>query len=122
MSWENMEKTKLGLDENIEAVLCYAFFWVTGIIFYVVEDQNKFVRFHAMQSILVFLPLWIFAWAFGGFFGFGFLWGKGWNFLWWIGSVIWIITFILWLILMLKAYLGEKFKVPILGDIAEKHA
>ena len=64
-----MVKTSLGLEENFEAVLCYIGFWVTGLIFYFVEDKNKFVRFHAMQSILVFFPLHIFAWIFGGFFG-----------------------------------------------------
>ena len=114
-----MPKTKLGLDENIEAVLCYVFFWVTGIIFYVVEDENKFVRFHAMQSILVFLPLWVLAWIFGGFFGvWG--WGPGWYFMVWISWLIWVLTVILWLILMLKAFIGEKFKVPIVGDLAEE--
>ena len=80
-----MPPTKLGLDENIEAALCYVFFWITGIVFLIVEDQNKFVRFHAMQSIVVFLPLWILGIVFGGFFGFAFFWGPGLFFLWWIG-------------------------------------
>ncbi len=117
-----MIKTKLGIDRNIEAALCYLGFWITGIVFYVLEDEDKFIRFHALQSIFVFLPLTIFGWALGGFFGFGYWWGPGWFFLWWIGTVINIIAIILWLILMLKAYSGEKFKVPIAGDIAEQKA
>ena len=75
-----------------------------------------------MQSIIVFLPLTILAVLLGGFFGFGYWWGSGLFFLWWISTIIWIITLILWLILMLKAFTGEKYKLPIAGDIAEKNS
>ena len=114
-----MVKTSLGLDENLEGALCYLLLWVSGIVFFVVENNNKFVRFHAMQSILVFLPLSILAWIFGGAFGL-FWYGSGLFFFWWISWIIWVFVVILWLILMLKAYQGEKFKLPIVGDIAEK--
>jgi len=114
-----MGKTKLGLDENIEAVLCYALFWISGIVFYFIEEDNKNIRFHALQSIFVFLPLWVIAWFFGGFFGIGYFWGTGLIFLVWISWLIWALAFILWLILMLKAFMGEKFKVPVVGDIVE---
>jgi len=113
-------KTSLGLEENIEGALCYLLIWISGVVFFAVEKDNKFVRFHAMQSILVFLPLSIIAWVFGGAFGL-FYYGPGLLFLWWISWMIWAITIILWLILMLKAYQGEKFKLPIVGDIAEKN-
>jgi uncharacterized membrane protein len=115
------EKTSLGLDENIEGALCYLIGWITGIIFYILEPKNKFVRFHAMQSIIVFLPLMVLAWLFGGFFGL-FWWGPGLIFLAWCSWILWLIFFILWLILMLKAFQGEKFKLPIVGDIAEKNS
>jgi uncharacterized membrane protein len=115
-----MAKTELGLDQNIEGALCYLFLWITGIIFYILEEDNKFVRFHAKQSIIVFLPLTIFGILFGSFFGFGpFLRAPGWFFLWWIGIVIWFLILILWLILMLKAFKGEKYKLPIVGGIVE---
>jgi uncharacterized membrane protein len=115
-----MAKTKLGMDENLEGAGCYLLGWISGIVLYVLEDENKFIRFHAMQSILVFLPLTILGWLLGGFFGIGAFWGHGYYFLWWGSNIIWVITVILWLILMLKAYMGEKFKLPIVGDIAEK--
>jgi len=118
----HMVKTKLGLDENIEGALCYLGFWITGIVFLALEDNNKFVRFHAVQSIVVFLPLTILGWILGGFFGFGYWWGPSLYFLLWIGWIFNIIAIILWLILMLKAYMGEKFKIPIAGDIAEQKA
>lgn len=116
-----MAKTSLGLEENIEGALCYLLGWITGIIFYIVEPKNKFVKFHAMQSTIVFLPLMILAWLFSGAFGVLF-WGMAWVFISMIGLLLWIVFFILWLILMLKAYQGEKFKLPVVGDIADQHA
>ncbi len=107
-----MAKTSIGLEENIEGALCYILFFVTGIVFYVLEKDNKFVRFHAMQAILVFLPAWIIVILLGWIPFLG----------WIIAGLIALLTVILWLILMLKAYQGEKFKLPVVGDIAEKNS
>ncbi len=111
------EESSMNMEENIASFLCYLVVWVTGIIFYLMEKKNKTIRFHAMQSILTFLPLSILGWLFG--------WGA-WTpcnqALIYLSWVIWLITFILWIILMIKAYQGEKFKLPIVGDIAEKHS
>lgn len=98
-----MEKTSMGLEENIAGLLCYVLGWVTGIVFLVLEKENKFVRFHAMQSLVTFLPLSLIA-------------SIGWV----ISSLVGILALILWLILMFKAYQGEMYKLPIVGDFAEK--
>jgi uncharacterized membrane protein len=116
-----MAETELGFDENIEAALCYLFLWVTGILFYLLEEDNKFVRFHAIQSILTFLPLTFIAWILAGFFGFR-LWGPRGYIPWIIGYVLWVLVAILWLVLMFKAYKGKKYKLPFVGDIAEERA
>jgi uncharacterized membrane protein len=116
-----MVKTALGLEENIEAALCYLVLWISGLFFYFADDKNKLIRFHALQSIFVFLPLMILGWIFGGFFGL-FFYGAGLFFLWWISWIIWIITIVLWLLLMLKAFQKQKYKLPIVGDLAEKYA
>ena len=116
-----MVKTALGLEENVEAALCYLGVWITGLIFYFIDDKNKLIRFHALQSIFVFLPLMVLGWIFGGFFGL-FSYGAGWFFLWWISMIFWVLILILWLVLMLKAFQGEKFKLPIVGDLAEKNS
>ena len=47
-----MNSTKFGLPENIEAILCYLFGFISGIIFFVVERDNQFIKFHALQSIM----------------------------------------------------------------------
>ncbi len=48
------KKTATGLDENLAGLLCYVGWWVSGIVFLIIEPDNKFVRFHAIQSIVTF--------------------------------------------------------------------
>ena len=120
-----MAKATFGLDENVASAAWYVLGWLTGIIFFLMEKDNKTVRFHAMQSILTFLPLMILVWIIGaivsmmvlsaGMYGAVGIWGI----VSLIMTLIWIIMLLLWLFLMFKAYQGEKFKVPIVGDIAE---
>ena len=101
-----MAKSSTGMEENVAALISYVGFWVTGLIFFLIEKDSKFVKFHAMQSMILFIPLWILG---------GILFS-----LWFIGSIIWLACVVLWIILMVKAYQGEKFKLPITGDLAEK--
>ena len=108
-------KTSMGLEENVAGALCYILGWITGIIFYIMEKENKTVRFHAVQSIIVFLPLTIIVGMFQVILLFIPFIG------WAISGLMGLLMFILWLVLMLKAYQGEKFKLPVIGDIAEKH-
>jgi uncharacterized membrane protein len=123
-------KTSIGVEENVAGLLCYLVVWITGIIFILLEKDNKTVRFHAMQSILTFLPLSILGWIFGWIGAPSVSWGYGYSVsynpgipaLIWLSWIIWVVTVILWLILMIKAYQGEKFKLPIVGDIAERHS
>lgn len=106
-----MEKATFGLDENIASALTYVLTFLTGIIFFLVEKDNKTVRFHAMQSIITFLGLFIVIMVI--------------SFIPFIGMLtflFWILEIILWLVLIIKAYQGEKFKLPIVGDMAESYA
>ncbi|HLB72158.1 MAG: DUF4870 domain-containing protein [Candidatus Methanoperedens sp.] len=114
---DEKKKTSLGMDENIEGALCYVLGFITGIVFFVLEKDSKFVRFHAMQSIATFLPLMVIGYLIGSLA----IWS--WSMLWFFGMIstlIWILELILWIVLMLKAYQGEMFKLPIVGDFAEK--
>jgi len=105
-----MARTSMDLEENIAALLCYVVGWVTAIVFLVLEKENKFVRFHAFQSLLTFLPLSVLAWILGWIPFAG----------WVLAGLVWVLIVILWLILMFKAYKGEKYKLPIVGDLAER--
>ncbi len=126
------EESSMNLEENVASALCYVLTWLTGIIFYLLEKKNKTVRFHAMQSILTFLPLTILGWIFGWlgapkvvyesyYYGY-YPVNPGIPALIWLSWIIWAVMAILWIILIIKAYQGEKFKLPVVGDIAEKHA
>lgn len=109
-----------GLDQNLAGALAYLFGWVTGIIFLVIEPNNKFVKFHAVQSILIsagmfiiFVPISVFASFLPGIIGL---------LVWCMFCIISIFSIVLWLFLMYKAYSGEMYKLPVIGDIAEKEA
>lgn len=100
------QKTSTGLDQNIAGLLAYVLGFVTGIIFLILEKDNKFVRFHAMQSTITFLVLLVIGMI--PFFGPV------------LAFIVSPIAFILWIILMYKAYQGEMFKLPVIGDYAAK--
>ena len=103
-------KTALGIDENIEGLLCYVLGFITGILFLVLEKENKFVRFHAMQSIVTFLALFVISMVIGIIPVLG----------WILSGLLGLVGLVLWLLLMFKAYQGEMYKLPIAGDLAEK--
>ena len=105
-----MEKTSTGLTENVAGLLCYVLGWVSGLVFVLIEPENKFVRFHAIQSIAVFGVLTVAGIIVGWIPVIG-------GFLSWAISVI---GFVLWIVLMVKAFQGTKYKLPWAGDYAEK--
>jgi uncharacterized membrane protein len=116
-------RTRCGFPPNIAAVLSYTLTIVTGTIMFVIEKENKYVRFHSLQAILygaVWITLWI-------------LTSIGTTKLWPIPVAGWIINdmayfavvlggFVVWLFLLYKAYSGLRFKLPVLGRIAERIA
>jgi len=109
---EDFGKASFGMDANLAAALSYLFFWVSGLIIYILEKENKFVRFHALQSVIVFASLFVL------YLLFSFIPFLGWILLMPLG----ILIFVLWLILIINAANGKKFKLPIVGDIAEKNS
>jgi len=106
----HIEKTSIGLDENVAGLLCYLLDWVSGIIFILIERKNNFVRFHVMQSVIVFSTLMIVYLIIG--------------FLPWSGllleGVIFAIVLGLWVFLMVKALEGKKYKLPWAADLVER--
>jgi len=116
METKDLGKTSTGMQANIAGLLCYAVGWVTGLIFFLIEKENKFVRFHALQSMIVFGALFVLQIAVGMFMG-AFL-GVLIPF---FNGFVALVSLVLWIVLMVKAYQGEKFKLPIAGDMAEKN-
>ena len=104
-------------NRNLVAALSYLLGFITGVVIILVEKEDKFIRFHAMQSIVVFGALFILNIVIGLIFGFlGPL-----SFLANLASVlISLVALVVWIVSMVKAYSGSMFKWPIAGDFAER--
>ncbi len=107
-------KSSTGLDENVAGLLCYIAGPISGFIFYLMEKQSRFVRFHAVQAIAAILPLWIAYWVVVAVTG-------------WIPIIGWLVRLVAGLIvgivvlfMMWRAYNHERFKLPFAGDVAER--
>ncbi|HLH61303.1 MAG TPA: DUF4870 domain-containing protein [Ktedonobacteraceae bacterium] len=116
--------TSMGMQANVAAGLSYIFGWITGLIFFLGEKQNQFVRFNAMQSIILSVALTVFyivieiltfALAAANIGVLAFLFGC----LFWL---VGLAAFIVWIILLINAFQGKKFKLPVIGDYAERYA
>ncbi|HEY1205963.1 MAG: hypothetical protein ABSH46_22715 [Bryobacteraceae bacterium] len=118
------------MSDNVAALLCYLVGLVTGILFLVLEPYNKskFVRFHAFQSIfanVAWIAIWIVVSIFSSVLFAVLPWGvfSLLHLLFWL---VWMVVglgfFVLWLFLMLQAYQGKKFMLPIIGALADKQA
>ena len=120
------EETSTNMDPKLAALLAYLFGWVGGLIFYIIESKNKYIRFHALQSILFNVSVSIAFILLGVVFGIlGAIPGVGVVFAL-LGGLIYfglaIGSLVVWIILMVKAYQGEKWLLPVIGDIAEKNS
>ena len=127
-------ETSIGLQPNIAGLLCCVAWWVTGIIFLVIEKKSRFVKFHAWQSIMTFgilnvvliiisiisVATWSSAWT-GLWTGSTATLGL-WRFVHVLGIIVWILTVGLWIALMVLAYSGKMWKLPMIGNWAEKQS
>jgi uncharacterized membrane protein len=103
-------ESSTGLSANVAGLLCYVLGWVTGIVFIVLEKKSTFVRFHAWQSIMTFGVLFVVSLILSWIPIIG----------WILGTLIGVLSFILWIILIVQAGTGKMWKVPWAGDWAEK--
>lgn len=105
-----MQKTSMRLNANLAGALCYLLGWITGLIFLLSEEKNQFVRFHAVQSIITFGGITVVSIVLG--------------FIPYVDMILgWLLSLLglaLWVILMVKAYQGERYKLPWVGDFAEE--
>ncbi len=108
-----------GLTDNVAGLLAYITI-IPAIVFLVLEpyNKNRFIRFHAFQCIF-FCVAWIVLWIVLGIIGQIPILG-------WATLLIWPLIglggLIIWVILLLKAYQNQMFKLPVIGDMAEKQA
>jgi uncharacterized membrane protein len=116
--------TSMGMQANVEAGLSYVLGWITGLIFFFGEKQNRFVRFNAMQSILLYVALtviYVILYVLAAALAFSYL---GFLIIL-VGLLIWLVglgALVLWILLLINAFQGKYLKLPIIGDYAERYA
>ena len=106
---EGKGKSSTGLDENVAGFLCYLLWFITGILFLALEKESQFVKFHAMQSTITFLGFFVILTILG--------WIPVINLL---AIPLWILSLIVWLVLMVKALKGERYSLPVVGKMVEE--
>src|SRR5689334_9928836 len=122
-------KSSTGLDENIASLLSYIFFWISGLVFFLIEKDSRLVRFHAMQSLLfnilifvVAFVLWVVLFVF--FLILSQVSGALTTLLSLVSVLIWAVFSIValgaWILCLVKAFQGQYFKLPVIGNFAEK--
>ena len=115
-----------GMTDNVAGLLCYIFGLVSGVLFLVIEpyNKNKFIRFHAFQSIFFNVAVIALSIVFGIISGI-MLAALPWS-VWWLWHLVtmalWLGVMVCWIFLMVKAYQNQRFKLPVIGDLAEKQA
>jgi len=97
------------INEPLLGLFCYLFFFVSGIIFFIIGRENKFIRFHAMQSSMFFGGLYVIIIATQFF-----------PYFWLLGTLLSFTGFVLWIVLMWKALQGEMYKMPYFGDLVQR--
>jgi uncharacterized membrane protein len=113
--------TSTGLPPNVAGALAYVLGPITGILFYVLEKDNRFIRFHAAQSIAVALVL-IVASIVLGILGtvLAFIPLLGWLVAMLLSFGLSIVSLVLWLFLMWQAYKGLEWEAPFAGVFARR--
>ena len=115
--------TSTGVDARLSALLCYLAWWVSGVVFLVIEQEHRAVRFHAAQSIVLFggltaVIVLLSAISVAALFISPALFQATWMF----SYVVWLVAVLLWLYVLLKTFRGETWRVPIAGDLAARIA
>ncbi|MBN1835064.1 MAG: DUF4870 domain-containing protein [Spirochaetales bacterium] len=101
-------RSSLGMSENVAALLAYLFGWLSGLIIFLLERESPYVRFHALQSLITFGALSLIISIFSRIPVVGVL----------VAVAGGIATFVFWILGMIKAYAGELYRFPLVGDIA----
>jgi len=104
------DASSTGLDPTLAASLSYLLGPITGILFLLVEQRSLFVRFHAMQSTITFTGLFVISVAAGIVPLIGHL----------VSGLASVLGFVLWILLMVKAFQGESFMLPVVGEMAQE--
>jgi uncharacterized membrane protein len=112
-----------GIDERLAAVLCYSVWWITGALFLVLEQRHRTIRFHAAQSLVLFGAISALLVAFGGLSVVALvLSSQTYQLMRAFGNLLWVGAAVLWLVLVLRAWHGDVWRVPLVAALADRVA
>jgi uncharacterized membrane protein len=103
-------RSSTGLAENVAGALCYLLGWITGLIFLVLEQQSGYVRYHAMQSVVVFGGIAVASLVLSLLSGIGLV----------LQQALALLSVILWILLMVKAWQGERYRLTWISDVVDR--
>jgi uncharacterized membrane protein len=116
-------RTSTGIDAPLASVLCYAGWWLTGLVFLIVERKDKDVRFHAAQSVVLFGALSAAMIALGSVSVVALLLpGPAFQLLQAMGNLVWLVAVLLWIALLVRTFRGETWRVPLASGVADRIA
>jgi uncharacterized membrane protein len=110
-----------GLDERLAGVLCYSVWWVTGGLFLLLERQHRIIRFHAAQSLILFGAVSALLVAFGALSAVSLMLSSAlYELMQVFGKLLWLGATVVWLVLVLRAWRGEVWRVPLVAALADR--
>jgi uncharacterized membrane protein len=113
--------TSTGVDGRLSALLCYTAWWVSGLVFLVVEQQNRRVRFHAAQSLVLFGGFSLMIGALSALsVGMLVVSAGAFQAVRLLVYLVWMAAVGVWLLLMYRTFRGETWRVPFASDLAER--
>jgi uncharacterized membrane protein len=121
--WSLTGATSTGVDPRLAAILAYTAWWLSGLVFLIIEPQHRGVRFHAAQSLLLFGGLSIVIGLLSVLsVGMLIVSAAAFQVARFVVSAVWIAAVVVWLLLLFKTFQGETWRLPIVGDWAARLA
>jgi len=117
------ETSSTGLPPNTAAALSYLAWWLSGLLFFLVERESRFVKFHAAQALVGLGALWVLGltlWVFG--FAALFVSAAAFKVLLYLAYAVWFVGLLAWAVCIVRAWQGSDFELPFAGSIARRMA
>jgi uncharacterized membrane protein len=115
--------TSTGVEPRLSALLAYTAWWLSGLVFLVIEQQHRGVRFHAAQSVVLFGGLFLVIAVLSAIsVGMLVVSTAAFQAARMVAYLVWIAAVGIWLVLMFRTYKGETWRVPFASDLAQRIA
>lgn len=116
-------ETSTGVDARLSALLCYTAWWVSGLVFLVLEQQHRAVRFHAAQSLVLFGGLSLLIAILSGIsVAMLLVSATAFQATRTLAEIVWVLAVVIWLVMMIKTFKYESWRIPLVAEFADRLA